>query len=91
MSVIGRIQQKIRSGQYILSEHLINDKLPLLGLEREDIVHALLTGVVESKDTSDPRGTVYYVQSAARNGLVIEIPCRFSSTGKLIVITVYEP
>jgi hypothetical protein len=90
MSTLQRIRRKILDEAFALSAHALNDKLPLLGLEREDVIRAMLNGRIERQDVDDPRGTVYHVVGQVETDFLIEMPCRFSSTGVLIIITVYR-
>jgi hypothetical protein len=89
MSAIERIRAKIRTRDYYLSSHA-EEEMADDGFERSDVEYAILKGVVEKKLTRDPRGARYRVEGPANNGRLLHALCRFSETGPLIIITVYE-
>ena len=85
-----RIGQKVAQGNYVLTYHVINDKLPLLGLEQEDLVQAIQKGRIERREKDTYNNTVFHVVGPAADGRLIEIPRRFTGDAKIILITVYE-
>ena len=89
MTVIERIQEKIRTCDYYLSSHA-EEEMAEDGFERQDMENALLTGFIEKKLTHDVRGTRYRVEGAAKDGRLMHVLCRFKKLGSLVVITVYE-
>jgi hypothetical protein len=67
-------------------EEMAEDDLDIL-----DIEEAVLNGRVVRIHREDPQGTKYIVEGLALNGRkVVAIVGRFMSTGKFLVITVYE-
>ena len=51
----------------------------------------MLTGNVTSTQTDDPRGPRYTVQGTAFDGITpVGVVGRFTSTGRYLIITVYE-
>lgn len=75
------IREQIRAKNYELTGHA--------ELEIADIERAILTGKVERVLTDDPRGVRFIVGGEARDGRNVEGVCRFLSSGKLQIITVY--
>lgn len=89
MTVIERIRKKVRDGHYELTiphffEEMAEDNLVLA-----DIETAIANGKVRRRFTRDPRGTRYEVVGRAVDGRGVALICRFKSTGKLLLITVY--
>jgi hypothetical protein len=89
MSAIERIRAKVLLRDYYLSSHA-EEEMTDDGFERSDVEHAILNGEVEKKLTHDPRGTRFRVEGPAAGGRFMHTVCRFSETGPLIIITVYE-
>jgi hypothetical protein len=89
MSAIRRVRAKILARDYYLSSHA-EEEMADDGFERSDVENAIINGVVEKKLTRDPRGTRYRVEGPANDGRLMHTLCRFSETGPLIIITVYE-
>ncbi len=58
-------------------------------LSTADLREAILSGRVVQALTDDPRGHRYIVQGKAQDGREIEVICRFLTSGKLRIITVY--
>lgn len=88
MKTLQKIRHKIIDRDYYLSVHaeeeMMNDNL-----ERSDVEHAILKGVIEKKLTEDIRGTRYRIEGPAANGRIIHVVCRFKEQGNLLVITAY--
>ena len=89
MTVIARIQKKIRDGDYEFTiphffEEMADDNLVFADVER-----AIVNGRVKKKYTRDPRGTRYEVVGTAIDGRKVGVLCRLKSTGKLLLITTY--
>ncbi len=89
MSVIERIQKKIRTRDYYLSSHA-EEEMAEDGFERADMENAILAGFVQKKLTHNPRGVRYRVEGAAKDGRLMHVFCRFPEAGSLVIITVYE-
>jgi hypothetical protein len=86
--VIDKLRQKVIEQMYTISAHaneeMSNDELTSLGVEQ-----AVLTGKIEKRFTTDPRGTRYEVVGQAMDGRPIAVVCRTLATGWLRIITVY--
>jgi hypothetical protein len=87
---IERIREKIRLLEYDMTVHameeMAEDNLDIL-----DIEHAILNGQIARIEKSDPRGTKYVVEgSAVDEKIPVGIVGRFTTTGRYLVITVYE-
>lgn len=89
-SDIDRIREKIRLRQYDMSAHameeMAEDMLTIL-----DVEEAILSGQVIRVEKNDPRGTKYVVVGTALNQQTpVGVVGRFASTGRYLIITVYE-
>jgi Domain of unknown function (DUF4258) len=87
---IDRIREKIRLRQYDMSAHameeMAEDFLTIL-----DVEEAVLTGRVIRVEKDDPRGTKYVVEGTALDQQTpVGVVGRFASTGRYLMITVYE-
>ncbi len=89
MNVLNRIKLKISRGEFAFSEHLLLDKLPLYNFSAHDVINAVNTCENVVKKTDDIRGTSYVIIGSARNGMPVEIICRFINQ-KVYFITIYE-
>jgi len=88
MKTLQKIRQKVINRDYYISVHaeeeMIDDNL-----ERSDIEHAILKGIIEKKLTEDIRGTRYRIEGPASDGRIIHVVCRFKEQGNLLIITAY--
>jgi hypothetical protein len=89
MSPIEKIREKIHRRDYYLSSHA-EDEMAEDAFERNDVETAILKGFLQKKLTRDPRGTRYRLESPAIDGRLMHVLCRFTETGPLIIIAVYE-
>ena len=85
-----RIREKVRLRQYDMSAHameeMAEDMLTIL-----DVESAILTGQISRIEKDDPRGTKYIVVGTALDQQTpVGVVVRFSSSGRTLVITVYE-
>lgn len=85
-----RIRNAILQQRYTLTEHAY-DEMDDDDLDVLDVESAVLTGVIDSVLTKDPRGTRYVVVGAATDQATqIAIVARFVEYDQLLIITVYE-
>jgi len=89
MKTLQRIRQKITDRDYYLSGHAEEEMLDD-NLERKDVEHAILKGVIEKKLIHDIRGTRYRIEGPAIDGRIIHVVCRFKEQGNLLIVTAYE-
>lgn len=87
---IDRIREKIRLRQYDMSAHameeMAEDLLTILDVEK-----AVLSGQVIRVEKDDPRGTKYVIVGTALDQQTpVGVVGRFASTGRYLIITVYE-
>ena len=87
---IDRIREKIRLQQYDMSAHameeMAEDYLTIL-----DVEAAVLSGRVIRVEKDDPRGTKYVVMGTALDQQTpVGLVGRFASSGRYLIITVYE-
>ena len=67
-------------------EEMAEDHLDII-----DIEHSILNGRVAKVEKGDPRGTKYVVEGQAVNEQTpVGIVGRFTTTGRYLIITVYE-
>jgi hypothetical protein len=89
-SDIDRIRDKIRLRQYDMSAHameeMAEDYLTIL-----DVEAAILSGQIVRVEKDDPRGTKYVVVGTALDRQTpVGVVGRFTSSGRYLIITVYE-
>jgi Domain of unknown function (DUF4258) len=85
---IDRIRKAVREGNYVFTDHVI-EEAQADDLLLEDVIQVLLSGEIDSTYSDDPRGTRYVVRGDS-DGLEIDVVCRFKRDGTLlIIITVY--
>ena len=85
---LNEIRKQIRAKNYELTGHAEEEREDEY-LEISDIERAILTGRVERVLAGDPRGVRFIIGGEARDRRNVEIVCRFLSSGKLRIITVY--
>jgi hypothetical protein len=86
MSRIAEIRSLVRNGLYYVSEHA-DDEAMQDNLDIYDIENGILTGKMRK---TWPKEGKYEVAGKSLDGRLIGIVCRFTQTGKVRVITVYE-
>jgi len=89
-SDLDRIKDKVRLRQYDMSAHameeMAEDYLTIL-----DVEVAILSGQVIRVEKDDPRGTKYVVVGTALDRQTpVGVVGRFASSGRYLIITVYE-
>jgi hypothetical protein len=88
--MIERIREKIRRGEYDLSKHAVDEMAEDL-LDIIDVESAVLNGRITRIERDDPRGTKYVVEGmGADQKTPVGIIGRFASSGRYLMITVYE-
>ncbi|MFZ0547437.1 MAG: DUF4258 domain-containing protein [Candidatus Promineifilaceae bacterium] len=86
--VLIRIRRAVRERQYQMTDHAL-DEADADDLTLDDIRNVLLSGVLDSTYTDDPRGVRYVVRGDV-DEKEVDVVCRFQSDGRLlIIITVY--
>ena len=89
-SRIHRIREKIRLGEYDMSAHAMEEMAEDL-LDITDVESAALNGRITRTEGDDPRGTKFVVEGAATDGKTpVGVVGRFTTTGRYLIITVYE-
>ena len=89
-SRIQRIRKKVRLRQHDMSAHAM-EEMAEDGLDIEDVEQAILNGRIARIERDDPRGTKYVVQGIGADGFTpVGSVGRFTSTGRYLIITVYE-
>lgn len=60
-------------------------------LDIEDVEAAILNGLIGRTERDDPRGTKYVIEGTAVDGETpVGVVGRFVTTGRYLIITVYE-
>ena len=90
MTIIERIRKKVRDGDYEFAIPHFFEEMAEDDLAFDDIEMAIATGTVQKKFTRDPRGTRYEIVGTTIDDRRVALVCRFKSTGKLLLITIYE-
>lgn len=84
------IRERVRLRQHDMSAHAM-EEMAEDGLDIEDVEQAILNGRIARIEKGDPRGTKYVVEGIGTDGLTpIGVVGRFTSTGRYLIITVYE-
>ena len=87
---IERIREKIRSVQYDMMAHAMEEMAEDV-LDIVDVESAILNGRVVRIERDDPRGTKYVIEGLAVDGRTpVGVVGRFAGNGRYLVITVYE-
>jgi len=87
---IDRIRERIRLQQYDMAAHameeMAEDFLTIL-----DVEEAVLSGQIIRVEKEDPRGTKYIIVGTALDQQTpVGVVGRFASSGRYLIITVYE-
>ena len=89
-SNIERIREKIRLRQYDMSGHAM-EEMAEDNLDIEDVEVVILHGRIGRVERDDSRGTKYVVEGIAVDGETpVGVVGRFVTTGRYLIITVYE-
>lgn len=89
-SRIERIRERVRLRQHDMSAHAM-EEMAEDGLDIDDVEQAILNGRIARIEKDDPRGTKYVVEGIGSDGLTpVGVVGRFTSTGRYLIITVYE-
>ncbi len=87
---IDRIREKIQLCQYDMTAHAMEEMAEDL-LTVLDVEEAIFNGQVIRVEKDDPRGTKYVVVGTALDRQTsVGVVGRFASTGRYLIITVYE-
>ena len=88
--IIDRLREKVRSGEYILSYHAI-DEMRDDEFEEEDFEAAITSGRVVRRQKDRLGRRKYTVEGRARDKRKLRAVCRFAdASSKLVVITIYD-
>jgi len=90
MRIIDRLREKVRSGEYILSYHAV-DEMRDDEFEEEDVEAAILSGRVVRTQKDRLGRRKYTVEGIARDKRSLRAVCRLAdASGKLVIITIYD-
>jgi Domain of unknown function (DUF4258) len=88
--ILRRIQEHIRQGEYLLTDHA-RDEMDEDDFTLYDLEQGILSGTIgERQRDRVTQEAKYRIQGTARDGREMEPIVKFSFTGRLVIITVYE-
>jgi hypothetical protein len=89
--ILRRCQACARARRYVVTVHAADE----LGADECDVVDlefGILTGtIIEAQRDRVTRERKYRIRGSTGRGRDVELVVKFGATGKMIVITVYEP
>ncbi len=88
--VLDRIRKAIRSGNYDMTHHAVEEMAEdFLGIF--DVEAAILNGQITKVERDDPRGTKYIIEGIGIDQFtLVGVVGRFKETEVFLIITVYE-
>lgn len=86
MSRLSDIQFLVRIGRFYLTEHAY-EEAATDGFDIYDVEHGILTGRIRR---TWPQEETIEVVGRAMDGRLVGVVCRFTLSGKVRIITVYE-
>ena len=88
-SDLRRIRAAVRTRAYDITAHAA-EEMAEDDLDIDDAEAAMLNGSIIRAQTDDPRGTRFTLHGTAADAETsVGVVCRFTETGRLLVITVY--
>lgn len=89
-AVLRRVRVAVNAAAYDMTSHAV-EELAEDGLTLDDVESALLTGSLVCTEKDDPRGPRHVLQgTAADSRTLVGFVLRFTNSGRLLIITVYE-
>lgn len=89
--VLKRMREMVRKRQYVMTLHA-EEEMSDDGLTIYDIEHDVLTGeIMERQKDRVTAEWKYCIRGKTVDGGEVEVVIKLSSTGKLVIITVYKP
>ena len=84
-----RIRAAVRARAYDMTAHAA-DETAEDDLDIVDVEAAMLNGSITHAQIDDPRGVRFTLHGTAADGATpVGVVCRFTETGRLLIITVY--
>ena len=84
------IREKVHQREYVMTIHA-EEEMDNDGFSIYDVENGILTGkIVERQRDKDTAEWKYRISGESFSGDEIEVVVKISSTGKLVIITVYE-
>ena len=88
--MIDRIRNAIRSGNYDMTHHAV-EEMAEDNLSLFDVMAAVLNGQITRIERYDPRGTKYTIEGVGVDQFTpVGVVGRFKETGDFLIITAYE-
>lgn len=87
--ILSRMRENVRALRYVMTLHA-EEEMDSDGLSIFDVEQAILTGqIVERQRDAETGEWKYLVRGVSVEGIEVVVVSRLSSTGSLIIITVY--
>jgi Domain of unknown function (DUF4258) len=87
-SILQRLRERIRSGNYFLSWHMEFETMVEHNLIREDVESAILAGRLVGRSV-DTLGTQYLVEGPTTDDRMVVVVARLTG-GTVFIVTAYE-
>ena len=88
--VLNQIVERVRRREYIMTVHA-EEEMDDDDLSIFDVEHALLTDSIEERQSDQTTGEwKYRVRGQALNRRSVQVIVKFSATGTLVIVTVYD-
>lgn len=87
--ILMRMRECVRTRQYVMTLHAEEEK-EADGLTIVDVEHCILTGEITERQKDKAMAEwKYRIAGNTYSGHAMELICKISPTGKLVIITVY--
>ena len=84
--VVRQIKQMVQEGRYRMTDHVL-EEMDDDGVSALDVVATVVGGVLQAKQTHDPRGPRYVMRGQALDGRTLDVVCRPVGTNVRIITT----
>ncbi len=89
--VLQQIRERVRTRRYLVTLHA-DEEMDDDGFSIFDVEHALLTGAIEERQKDPTTGEwKYRLVGSALDDRKLQVITKLSVTGKLVIITIYDP
>ena len=89
--VLAQLRERIRTREYVLTLHA-EEEMNADAFSIFDVERAVLTGVIlEVQRDRESGERKYRLRGSSRSDRLVEMVAKLGATGRMIIITVYEP
>ncbi|HUF50196.1 MAG TPA: DUF4258 domain-containing protein [Longimicrobiales bacterium] len=89
--VLAQFRDRVRTRDYVVSIHA-DEEMNADGFTIFDVERAILTGtILEQQRDRDTQEHKYRLRGTAVSERDVELVAKLGATGKMVIITVYEP